>query len=102
MKTCPSCLAAYADNVIFCPRDGAELRASGGLEPGTILRKKYQVVGEIARGGMGVVYRVRHLLWNEDKAIKLLLDVGGEGGQHSQSFLSEALVMRQFQHPNIV
>jgi serine/threonine protein kinase/formylglycine-generating enzyme required for sulfatase activity len=102
VKTCPSCLATYADSVAFCPRDGAALRSSEGLETGTILRKKYEVLGEIARGGMGVVYRVRHLLWNEEKAIKLLLDVDSGEGRQSGGFLSEALVMRQLQHPNIV
>ncbi len=102
MKSCPSCSAAYGDDVAFCPRDGAALRAPAGVGPGTVIRKKYQIVAEIGRGGMGVVYRARHLLWNEDKAIKLLLDVGAGSGKQSESFLSEALIMRQFQHPNIV
>jgi serine/threonine-protein kinase len=102
MKTCPSCRVAYADSVTFCPNDGAPLRPEDALEPGTIIRKKYRIISEIARGGMGVVYRARHLLWNEDAAIKLLLGVGADAGKQSASFLSEALVMRQFRHPNIV
>lgn len=103
MKTCPSCRAAYAaEGVTFCPLDGAALRSVEGLEPGTVIRKKYQVLNEIGRGGMGVVYRVRHLLWNEDKAIKLLLDVSASAGKPSQSLLSEALLLRQLEHPNIV
>ena len=102
MKTCPSCRVAYADSVTFCPHDGVQLRPEGALEPGTVIRKKYQIMSEIARGGMGVVYRARHLLWNEDVAIKLLLGVSADAGKQSASFLSEALVMRQFRHPNIV
>src|ERR1700733_10340325 len=102
MKSCPSCSATYGDDVGFCPRDGAALRSVTVVGPGTVIRKKYQIVGEIGRGGMGVVYRARHLLWHEDKAIKLLLDVGGGTRKPAESFLSEALIMRQFQHPNIV
>ncbi len=102
MKSCPSCNTAYSDDVAFCPRDGASLKSPTGVGPGTVIRKKYQIVGEIGRGGMGVVYRARHLLWNEDKAIKLLLDVGAGARKQSESFLSEALIMRQFQHPNVV
>jgi len=102
MKTCPSCRTAYGDNVVFCPGDGAALQSPAGLEPGTIIRKKYEIVSEIGRGGMGVVYHARHLLWKEDKAIKLLLDVDAAGGTTAQGFLAEALIMRQFQHPNIV
>src|ERR1700684_4502914 len=102
MKTCPSCNTAYGDDVAFCPRDGVALKSPTSVGPGTVIRKKYQIVGEIGRGGMGVVYRARHLLWNEEKAIKLLLDVGGGARKQSESFLSEALIMRQFQHPNVV
>src|SRR5580698_9257991 len=102
MKSCPSCSTAYNDDVVFCPRDGVALLSPVGVGPGTILRKKYQIIAEIGRGGMGVVYRARHLLWNEDKAIKLLLDVAAGPGKQSENFLSEALIMRQFQHPNIV
>jgi serine/threonine-protein kinase len=102
MKSCPKCRAAYADTVDFCPRDGVELNSPSGLQPGTIIRKKYEILSEIAHGGMGVVYRVRHLLWNEEKAIKLLLDMGQQRGQRSDTAVAEALVMRHLVHPNIV
>src|SRR5689334_7573662 len=97
MKTCPTCRTAYPDSIAFCARDGASLEPSGKLGPGVTIRGKYQILAEIAEGGMGVVYRVRHLLWNEDRAIKLLLDV-----HRTEGVLAEALVLRQLQHLNIV
>jgi len=102
MKTCPTCRTAYSDSISFCSRDGAALEPNATLQPGVIIRNKYQILSEIAQGGMGVVYRVRHLLWNEDRAIKLLLDVHPRAQQRSGSILAEALVLRQLQHPNIV
>ena len=102
MKTCPTCRTTYPDSIAFCSRDGAALDPSGALQPGVIIRNKYQILSEIAQGGMGVVYHVRHLLWNEDRAIKLLLDVHPRADQRSDGILSEALVLRQLQHPNIV
>ncbi|MGD0437469.1 MAG: serine/threonine-protein kinase, partial [Bryobacteraceae bacterium] len=102
MKTCPTCSASYGNDVGACPHDGSTLRSSPGLEPGTVIRKKYEILSEIGRGGMGVVYRARHLIWNEDKALKVLLTAGSEGRPGLQALLAEALVMRQLQHPHIV
>ena len=102
MKTCPACSASYGNDVSFCPRDGAALRSGGGLEPGAIIRKKYEIIGEIGRGGMGVVYRARHLIWNEEKALKVLAAEGAGAQQGLKGLLAEAQVMRQLQHPHIV
>ncbi|MCE9565115.1 MAG: SUMF1/EgtB/PvdO family nonheme iron enzyme [Planctomycetes bacterium] len=62
----------------------------------------YQLLGELGRGGMGVVYRARQIRLNRPTAIKMLL-----GGQFSDTvaqvrFLIEAEVIAQIQHPNVV
>jgi len=102
VKACPICSAAYGNDVGFCPRDGSALRSTAGLEPGSIIRKKYEIISEIGRGGMGVVYRARHLIWNEQKALKVLASEGAGAQQGLKGLLAEALVMRQLQHPHIV
>ncbi|MFQ5926497.1 MAG: serine/threonine-protein kinase, partial [Terriglobia bacterium] len=102
MKRCPSCQTSYPDSAAFCPRDGVELRVLGALEPGTTIRRKYRIVEEIGRGGMGVVYRAEHLLFREECAIKVInREYAGEES-FVQRFLSEVLVTRQLRHPNIV
>ena len=102
MKICPTCASTYPNNVAFCPRDGAALRSAEGLQPGAIIRDKYQILSEIGRGGMGVVYKARHLIWNEDKAIKVLTAVGDAAQPGLKSLMAEARLMRHVQHPNIV
>ena len=102
MKTCPTCSASYGNDVGFCPRDGSALRSSAGLEPGAVIRKKYEILSEIGRGGMGVVYRARHLIWNEEKALKVLVAEGAAVQHGLKSLMAEALVMRHLEHPNIV
>jgi len=79
-----------------------ELRASAGLQPGAVIRKKYEILGEIGRGGMGAVYKARHLIWNEEKALKVLTAAGEGAQQGLRSLMAEAQIMRQLHHPNIV
>jgi TonB family protein len=78
------------------------LRSTAGLQPGSIIGKKYEILSEIGRGGMGVVYRARHLIWNEEKALKVLTTEGAGVQQGLKGLLAEAQVMRKLQHPHIV
>jgi tetratricopeptide (TPR) repeat protein len=58
-----------------------------------------QVLG---RGGMGVVYRARHLALKRTVAIKMVL-AGGHAGPHELArFRIEAEAVARLQHPNIV
>jgi serine/threonine protein kinase len=62
----------------------------------------YEVEAEIARGGMGVVYRARHLRLNRPAAIKMIL-----GGRYHDPtarvrFLIEAEAVAALDHPHVV
>ncbi|MER8034108.1 WD40 repeat domain-containing serine/threonine protein kinase [Streptomyces hydrogenans] len=48
----------------------AEPEISTPWTPGRTVDGRYRVVGELGRGGMGVVHRVRHLAWGIDLAVK--------------------------------
>ena len=71
------------------------------MEPGTIIRKKYQILSEIGCGGMGAVYRARHLILNEEKALKVL-SATGEGAQQGLKGLMAEAMVKQLQHQGIV
>ncbi len=51
---------------------------------------------------MGAVFRASHLLFNEPKALKLLLDSASPNSASTRAFLAESLTMRKLVHPNIV
>jgi predicted Ser/Thr protein kinase len=60
----------------------------------------YEVKGEIARGGMGVVYRAHDPRLKRDVAIKVLL--GQLSPPRLLRFEREARVLAQLQHPNVL
>ena len=62
----------------------------------------YDVEQELGRGGMGVVYKARHLRLNRTIALKMILAGSHAGPAELQRFLVEAEAVAQIQHPNIV
>ena len=62
---------------------------------------RYQIVDEISRGGMGVVYRARDTKLNRQVALKVLpTDVVADPDRRSR-FIAEAQTASQLQHPHI-
>jgi WD40 repeat protein/serine/threonine protein kinase len=62
----------------------------------------YELEQELGRGGMGVVYRARHLRLNRTVALKMILSGAHAGEREIARFLQEAEAVAQLHHPNIV
>ena len=71
-----------------------------GSEPVTI--PGYQIEGVLGRGGMGVVYRARHLSLKRTVALKMVLSGAHAGSAELARFRTEAEAVARLQHPNIV
>jgi serine/threonine protein kinase len=63
---------------------------------------KYEVLAKIAEGGMGAVYKVRHLLLDEIRVIKVMRPQVAESEDQKKRFLREAKTATRLKHPNIV
>lgn len=69
------------------------------LAPDTIIGD-YRVLSRLGAGGMGEVYKVRHLISDRVEAMKVLLP-GRDEGQIADRFLREVRVLASLQHPHI-
>ncbi len=63
---------------------------------------RYQLQGEIARGGMGAVLRGRDVDLGRDLAVKVLLEKYAERPEVVRRFIEEAQIGGQLQHPGVV
>jgi serine/threonine-protein kinase len=63
---------------------------------------RYQLQGEIARGGMGAVLRGRDVDLGRDLAIKVLLEKHAHRPDVARRFIEEAQISGQLQHPGVV
>ena len=102
MKYCPSCHKTYPGDYNVCPADQTGLQSSHEFQPGMIIRNKYEILARIGIGGMGAVYKGRHVTFNEFCAIKVVNDSIAGDANFLQRFQTEAVVARKLRHPNAV
>jgi serine/threonine-protein kinase len=104
MKTCPQCGTSYESATTFCARDGEVLEetAAGEEMIGRVLDGQYEIESFIARGGMGTLYRARHILLGDRVAIKTLKPEMRNNAEWLRRFQREGRAARRFRHQNAV
>jgi serine/threonine protein kinase len=66
------------------------------------LGDEYQVVRELGRGGMGVIFLARDIALHRLVAIKVLRQEYAHSAEHRERFRREARVAARLTHPNVV
>lgn len=97
-RTCSRCGAAVPGQARFCPACGSTVAR---LWPGQVLDGKYEILDKIAEGGMGEVYRARHVHLDEVRIIKVTKPGAVPDEGQPRRFQEEARIATLVRHPNV-
>ncbi|UCG86936.1 MAG: protein kinase [Gemmatimonadota bacterium] len=112
---CSRCGTEVQDTAKFCPSCGLDLAATTPLaairdpsddtEVGVVknaLKEEYEIVQELGRGGMAIVYKARERQLERDVAIKVLPFSLAFDAEFVERFQREARTAAKLEHPNII
>ena len=84
------------------PRSDSASGTSRSRSTITIVIPGYEIVRELGRGGMGVVYLAQHTRLKRLVALKVIRGADGAAEEDFERFRTEAEAVAALQHPNIV
>ncbi len=64
--------------------------------------REYEILELIGKGGMGAVYRARHVYLDEERAIKVISARHATDRDFVERFIREAKILTRLRHPNLV
>lgn len=100
-RSCLACGFEATDEIAVCPNDGIPLTESGDLLLGTTL-DKYEINEIVGVGGMGTVYKARHILMDRIVALKVLRRELVHDKAMMARFQLEAKAVSRLKHPNVL
>lgn len=84
-------------------RAGLERKSAFATDAvGAVIQRRYEIRGELGRGGMAVVYRAEDRLLAREVALKFTPARTGDGERFDEVFLAEARASAGLNHPNVV
>jgi len=101
-RICPSCGDRISGTIDRCPNDGIALFSDEIMARVGMLLKDHEIQGVVGEGGMGVVYRARHIVLEKPVAIKVLHERFARQKEMVEQFIIEAKAASRIRHPNII
>ena len=115
-RNCPRCNADNPDTQSFCGNCGTQLPTAGGISSshtktlltptkdpikGTTFAGRYQLIQELGRGGMGVVYKAEDTKLKRTVALKFLPPELTHIPDVKDRFMREAQAAAALDHPTL-
>ena len=99
---CPTCLAPNSDQAMGCIACGGSLTAGTHVvHEGSLFAGRYEILGTIGRGGMGMVYKARDRNVDEVVALKIIRPDLVQSAELRDRFRSEIKLARRVRHKNV-
>src|ERR1051326_7074076 len=99
--TCLRCKEPIDAQNEQCPKCGERITSFQRTYSTRLIDGKYQILDRLGIGGMGEIFKVRHIHLNELRVIKIMRPNGAADDQGLQRFLQEARTSTMIKHKNL-
>jgi serine/threonine-protein kinase len=98
---CLKCKSPIDASYDLCPHCGDRITLFQRTYAARLIDGKYQIIDRLGVGGMGEIFKVRHIHLNELRVIKIMRPNIAQDDQALQRFLQEARTSTQIKHRNL-
>jgi serine/threonine-protein kinase len=99
--TCLRCKEPVDSQLEQCPHCGERVTLFQRTYASKLIDGKYQILDRLGIGGMGEIFKVRHIHLNELRVIKIMRPNVAQDDQGLQRFLQEARTSTMIKHKNL-